>query len=225
MQKLIIIAAIVGFFGFFLALGAGYAYTWYDYETMREQPIAFDHKIHAGQLGVPCSDCHNAAAISRQATMPAVQKCASCHKAIQVRLEELIEFEIEKIEAEKEKIASDFADGKITAAERDNKLVKKDRELARKDRELDPVRRKNLQKIKEHVDKQEPIAWVRVHALPSHVYFSHKPHIKQNIECTTCHGRVEWMGIARQVAPLTMGWCVSCHKSRNAPHDCTTCHQ
>lgn len=209
MQKLIIIAGIIGFFCFFLAMGAGYAYTWYEYENARQQPIAFNHQVHAGQLGVACTDCHTAAAVSRQATVPSVQKCASCHKSIQIRSEIMIE-------TDKEKIWADYEQGKITAEKCNQELAKRDLELAK---------RGILQTVKEYVNAQKPIEWTRVHTLPEHVYFSHKPHIKKGIDCTTCHGRVEEMGIARQVAPLTMGWCVSCHTSRNAPRDCWTCHK
>lgn len=58
-----------------------------------------------------------------------------------------------------------------------------------------------------------PIEWVRVHNLPDHAYFNHAQHVTAGkIECQTCHGPVEEMHEARQHSPLTMGWCVDCHR-------------
>jgi len=58
-----------------------------------------------------------------------------------------------------------------------------------------------------------PIEWVRIHALPDHVYFNHAQHVtvgKQ--ECQTCHGPVEEMAVLEQYSPLSMGWCINCHR-------------
>ena len=60
---------------------------------------------------------------------------------------------------------------------------------------------------------QGPINWTRIHNLPDHVYFNHAQHVtvgKQ--ECQTCHGPVEEMKLLAQYAPLSMGWCVNCHR-------------
>ena len=70
----------------------------------------------------------------------------------------------------------------------------------------------------------EPLAWPRVHDLPDHVHFTHKRHVRAGVACSTCHGDVGRMQLAEQTAPLTMGWCVSCHETRQAPTDCLTCH-
>lgn len=58
----------------------------------------------------------------------------------------------------------------------------------------------------------EPIHWQRVHVLPDYVYFDHSVHVTNGIGCSTCHGHVEQMPQVRQVAPLTMGWCLDCHR-------------
>jgi hypothetical protein len=58
----------------------------------------------------------------------------------------------------------------------------------------------------------EPIAWVRVHDLPDYARFDHRIHIHRGIACTTCHGRVYEMEEVRQVAPLSMSWCLDCHR-------------
>lgn len=61
--------------------------------------------------------------------------------------------------------------------------------------------------------KENPIQWIKVHNLPEHVYFNHSQHVvvgKQ--ECTTCHGNVKEMTVAEQKKPLTMAWCIECHR-------------
>ncbi len=60
---------------------------------------------------------------------------------------------------------------------------------------------------------QNPIKWIKVHNLPDHVYFNHSQHVvvgKQ--ECATCHGDLKKMTVAEQKSPLTMKWCVDCHR-------------
>lgn len=57
-----------------------------------------------------------------------------------------------------------------------------------------------------------PIAWRRVHWLPDFVFFDHASHVNAAIGCETCHGRVDRMARVEQVAPLTMQWCVDCHR-------------
>lgn len=61
-----------------------------------------------------------------------------------------------------------------------------------------------------------PIHWQRVHRLPAYVYFDHSIHVAKGVGCTTCHGPVDRMPLMRQAAPLTMGWCLECHR---APED------
>lgn len=82
-----------------------------------------------------------------------------------------------------------------------------------------------IKKLKNYWDKKEPVPWVKVHVQPWHVYFTHKRHIKANIECTYCHGEIKAMGTVRKVRSLEMGWCVTCHRENNAPTDCLICHK
>ncbi len=58
----------------------------------------------------------------------------------------------------------------------------------------------------------EPLEWVKVHLLPDYAYFNHALHLKVGVGCTSCHGRVDQMEIVRQVEPLSMGWCLECHR-------------
>jgi len=60
---------------------------------------------------------------------------------------------------------------------------------------------------------QGPIEWIRIHNLPDHVYFNHAQHVTVGkVECQTCHGAVEEMEVVAQHSPLSMGWCINCHR-------------
>ena len=74
-----------------------------------------------------------------------------------------------------------------------------------------------LAPVRESLAKNEPIAWARVHALPDYVYFDHAIHVAKGVGCTTCHGEVERMPLTKQATPMTMGWCIDCHRNP-APH-------
>jgi hypothetical protein len=58
----------------------------------------------------------------------------------------------------------------------------------------------------------QPIVWKKVHRLPDYVYFNHSIHVAKGVGCVTCHGRVDQMAEINQHAPLTMGWCLDCHR-------------
>jgi len=106
-----------------------------------------------------------------------------------------------------------------------------------------------IKKLAEYAAKREPIPWARVYKLPEFTYFPHKAHIRAELACQTCHGPVETMttvaantgptltndllnlaGLRPAPPPLTMGWCVDCHRQQNAtrgmqaPLDCVMCH-
>jgi hypothetical protein len=57
-----------------------------------------------------------------------------------------------------------------------------------------------------------PVPWVRVHDLPDYVYFNHSAHVRRGIGCVSCHGRIDKMVEVAQDQPLTMGWCLDCHR-------------
>lgn len=69
-----------------------------------------------------------------------------------------------------------------------------------------------LEPVRESWRSGRPIAWNRVHALPDYVYFNHAPHVSKGVGCATCHGRVDEMPLMRQAQPLTMQWCLECHR-------------
>jgi hypothetical protein len=59
----------------------------------------------------------------------------------------------------------------------------------------------------------KPIEWIRVHDLPDYVYFNHSAHLRAGVGCASCHGNIVEMEIVRQVQPLSMGWCLECHRN------------
>jgi cytochrome c2 len=64
--------------------------------------------------------------------------------------------------------------------------------------------------------KAKPVEWIRIHNLPDHVYFNHSQHVTAGkVECQTCHGPIEKMEEVYQYAPLSMGWCVNCHRNHD----------
>jgi len=104
-------------------------------------------------------------------------------------------------------------------------------------------------KISQYAARGEPVPWVRVFKVPEFSHFAHKPHIRAGVACQSCHGPIERMRVVgaetgRSLAddlvrltgarppqrPLTMGWCVECHREENATHgmhaplDCVACH-
>jgi hypothetical protein len=83
-----------------------------------------------------------------------------------------------------------------------------------------------IKKLTEAYNKNESIAWQKVHLLPDHVKFNHAAHIKAGKACQVCHGPVETMPQVYQHASLAMGWCVNCHRQpeNHAPVTCGTCH-
>lgn len=60
--------------------------------------------------------------------------------------------------------------------------------------------------------RDQPLAWTRVNSLPDHVYFNHRIHVAKGVGCTTCHGEVGEMPLTAKGAPLTMRWCLDCHR-------------
>ena len=92
--------------------------------------------------------------------------------------------------------------------------------VASRDAEL----QKEVEKLRTHWKDGRPIEWVRIHKVAGFVYFPHKRHVETGLACQQCHGAVQEMAEVAQVAPLTMGWCVSCHAERKGPLDCVVCH-
>ena len=67
--------------------------------------------------------------------------------------------------------------------------------------------------VRESYEEDKPIPWVRVHMLPDFAYFDHSIHVAAGVGCASCHGRIDQMDVVRQVEPLSMGWCLDCHRN------------
>lgn len=80
-------------------------------------------------------------------------------------------------------------------------------------------------KIREYYQEGEGIPWVRIYKVADHAHFPHMRHLNAGVACETCHGQVQEMGVVEEVAqPLSMGWCVQCHRDMGAATECTACH-
>ena len=140
-----------------------------------EQPIAFSHKIHAGENAVDCNYCHSGARHSKSAGVPSANVCMNCHTYINEGRSEQGTQEISKIYA-----AIGF----------------------------DPESRTYIEGY-----EQQPIEWIRIHNLPDLAYFNHSQHVSvAGVECQECHGPIQEMEVVEQYSPLTMGWCINCHR-------------
>lgn len=86
--------------------------------------------------------------------------------------------------------------------------------------------RPRIQQLTAMRERGEDFVWHRVYGYPdtAHVRFNHAPHIRAEVECSTCHGDIAAGTVARRNVDLTMGFCVNCHNERKASIDCLTCH-
>jgi len=72
---------------------------------------------------------------------------------------------------------------------------------------------KMLAPVRESLASGKPLAWHKVNTLPDYVYFDHHVHVQNGVPCAACHGDLARMPLTRQTAPLTMRWCLDCHRS------------
>jgi len=154
------------------------------------QPIHYSHKIHAGANQIECKYCHSSARVSKHSGIPSLNVCMNCHEYIaEYNGEEDLE----------NGYTRDFYTNEI----------KKLYSAVGWDEEN-----------QEYTGNTKPVKWVRIHNLPDFVYFNHAQHAQvAKIECQTCHGPVEEMEIMYQYSPLTMGWCIDCHRESNVDKD------
>ncbi len=89
MYRLLLNLGIVGYFGLFLLVTGGLAAYWAIYQQTAEQPIAFPHRVHAGQLQLPCNFCHRYVEQARQAGIPSLSRCMDCHRSIATERSEI----------------------------------------------------------------------------------------------------------------------------------------
>lgn len=75
----------------------------------------------------------------------------------------------------------------------------------------------NLTKLWESQKENKPIEWIRIHKIPDYAFFNHSAHLNAGVGCVECHGRIDQMVQVRQMQPLSMGWCLECHRNPE-PH-------
>lgn len=79
--------------------------------------------------------------------------------------------------------------------------------------QIDSQKPEEIQKIRDSWETGESIEWIRVHNLPDYAYFNHAAHINVGIGCESCHGRIDRMEVVFQKEPLSMSWCLDCHRN------------
>ena len=151
-----------------------------------EQPIFYSHKVHAGINQISCLYCHSNALVSRHATVPPLNVCMNCHAAI-----------------------NDYSHGPKLYRE-DGSEVDGTAEIQK----LYSYTGYDPKTSTYHPENAKPVEWVKIHNLPDHVYFNHSQHTKAGqVQCQTCHGPIQQMDEVHQFAPLSMGWCINCHRT------------
>jgi hypothetical protein len=71
----------------------------------------------------------------------------------------------------------------------------------------------NILPLKHSYETGEPMKWKKIHDLPDYAYFNHAAHVTKGVGCFSCHGRIDQMDVVKQVQPLSMGWCLDCHRN------------
>ena len=139
-----------------------------DQEAPR-QPIAFNHKLHAGTLKAQCKMCHPNPDPGELMGLPEVSTCMQCHSAI-------------------------------------------------------APKNGAMQKLQAYAKQNRDIDWARVYQIPSYVSFSHRAHLNAGASCDTCHGAVAQRTPLFKETDISMGFCMDCHRAKQASIDCSYCH-
>ena len=185
-QFLMLVSAIM-----FLLVAAYFMYAFFmqigiDQGYAPVQPIHYSHKIHAGANKIDCKYCHSSAIKSKHSGIPSLNVCMNCHKNI-------AEYNGEE----------DLANG-YTKEFYTKEIAKLYEAVGWDDAD------------QSYTGEEKPVKWIQIHNLPDFVYFNHSQHVNvAGVECQTCHGPVEEMEIMYQHSPLTMGWCIDCHRETN----------
>jgi mono/diheme cytochrome c family protein len=197
-----------------------------------DQPIKFSHATHAGVQKIECQYCHDSARRSKHSSIPGTNTCMNCHSAIKVG-SKYGTAELTKIYASIgwDPVSTKYIDNYDNMSEQEVESVfkkwiasqyleKKGMKELDKSGELvvnaqwEDVKTSLTNETKPKVQGQ--VEWVRIHNLPDHAYFNHAQHVAVGkIACQTCHGKVEKMEVMQQHSPLSMGWCINCHRQTN----------
>lgn len=214
-RSIVTVILLIGLFYSLIVVASGLSAWRYPDEQQGyspKQPIAYSHRLHAGELGMDCKFCHFNSLQSKHAGIPSTDVCMKCHKYVTSSYEVLKE-ELDLADKEKRKPKSPIS----------SKLQKLYDSLDL----VDP-------QVPNPDAKPKSIEWIRVHNLPDFVCFDHSAHVTAGVNCQKCHGPVESMEQVRQFESLSMGWCVKCHqestenginsKAVHASRDCAVCH-
>lgn len=194
-----------------------------------EQPIKFSHKTHAGIHKIDCQYCHDGARRSKHSVIPSTNTCMNCHAAIKngstygtaeltkiyasigynPNTNKYIEDYDSKTEEEIKEVYTKWIKDQYLETKELTSLGKEsEKEVAK---QWVGIKSSLTNENKKQI--QGPIEWVRIHSLPDHVYYNHSQHVTVGkLDCQVCHGPVEEMDVVRQMAPLSMGWCINCHR-------------
>ncbi|MFM2203290.1 MAG: hypothetical protein RLZZ605_254 [Bacteroidota bacterium] len=157
-----------------------------------EQPIFYSHKVHAGINQINCLYCHAGAEKSKHAMVPSTNVCMNCHK------------QINEYTGEAEHPLYNEEGEKINGTEQIQLLYKY--------AGWDPAKKDYIRDEKGAI-QATPIKWTKIHNLPDHVYFNHSQHVAVGkVPCQQCHGPIQEMDEVYQFSPLSMGWCINCHR-------------
>ncbi len=67
--------------------------------------------------------------------------------------------------------------------------------------------------VRESYETGNPVPWVKIHQVPDYAYFNHSAHVNRGVSCVECHGRVDEMDTVTHMKPLSMGFCLDCHRN------------
>jgi hypothetical protein len=93
-----------------------------------------------------------------------------------------------------------------------------------------------IKKLTAIYESGQPLTWNRIHTLPDHVFFDHRPHVAAGIACQSCHGEVQTMKVVSRQMSLRMSNCLGCHRDphealpqgspiKRGPENCAACHR
>lgn len=178
------------------------------------QPIPYSHKLHVGELGLDCRYCHNTVEKAAHAAIPSTQVCMGCHeklilpdspKLAPLRISHLEDQDARAHMAVMRKAGVDES-SRVNlppiAAAHAGAHAQTHGDLAHADATHGPVEARN-----------HTLKWTKVHMLPDYAYFNHSVHVSAGVGCKSCHGRIDQMDRVYQHEPLSMGWCLSCHRN------------
>ena len=201
------------------------------------QPIKFSHALHSGVNKIECQYCHDGARRSKHSVIPAANTCMNCHRAIKkgplygtaeitkiyasigydptadkyiANYEQMPRAEIEKLY--KEWIANTYAGDNGGLLDREGERIVEEQWAG--------IVAALTNEAHGDYEVAGPIEWLRIHNLPDHAYFNHAQHVAVGkLECQTCHGPIQEMEEVYQYSPLSMGWCINCHRQTPVQFD------